>query len=107
MMAIPDVIKNNFHTLEKAFKQEDIALLECRDRNTGEPAYAICAINLIRQSGREPEIEMVPFGLMFSCDPYEILIPASDPEFDDLTKKKKMRAAGRGRRRRQESRPQD
>jgi hypothetical protein len=31
-MAIPDAIKNNFHTLEKAFKQEDIALLECRDR---------------------------------------------------------------------------
>src|SRR5215470_16533730 len=79
-MAIPDAIKNNFHTLEKVFKQEDIALLECRDRNTGEPVYAICAINLIRQSGREPEIEMVPFGLMFSCDPYEMLIPASDNE---------------------------
>jgi hypothetical protein len=41
------------HTLEKAFKQEDIALLECRGRNTGEPAYAICAINLIRQCGPE------------------------------------------------------
>jgi uncharacterized protein DUF6117 len=104
-MAIPDAIKNNFHTLEKAFKQEDIALLECRDRNTGEPAYAICAINLIRQSGREPEIEMVPFGLMFSCDPYEMLIPASDPEFDNLTKK--MKAGGSRRRRKRESRSQD
>ena len=104
-MAIPDAIKNNFHTLEKAFKQEDIVLLECRDRNTGEPAYAICAINLIRQSGREPEIEMVPFGLMFNSDPYETLIPASDPEFDGLVKKEKMKAAGGARRRRRKTRP--
>ena len=104
MLAIPDAIKNNFHTLEKAFKQEDIALLECRDRNTGEPAYAICAINLIRQAGREPEIEMVPFGLMFSCDPYEMLIPASDPEFDDGANEKKMKAGGNARRRRRERR---
>jgi Family of unknown function (DUF6117) len=103
-MAIPDAVKNNFHTLEKAFKQENIALLECRDRNTGESAYAICAINLIRQSGREPEIEMVPFGLMFSCDPYEMLIPASDPEFDDGANEKKMKAGGNARRRRRERR---
>jgi len=106
-MAIPAAIKNNFHTLEQAFRNGDIALLECRNRNDGEPAYAICAVNFIGHADAEPEIEMVPFGLMFSNDPYETLIPASDPEFDDLTKKKKMRAAGRGRRRRQESRPQD
>jgi len=86
-MAIPDPIKTNFHTLGKAFDKGDIALLECRDRNTGEPAYAICAINILRQAGREPEIEMVPFGLMFNSDPYEILIPASDSEFDALVKK--------------------
>jgi Family of unknown function (DUF6117) len=106
-MAIPDAIKNNFHTLEQAFRNGDIALLECRNSIDGEPAYAICAVNFIRHADTEPEIEMVPFGLMFSCDPYEMLIPASDPEFDDLTKKKKMKAAGRGRRRRRESRPQD
>jgi Family of unknown function (DUF6117) len=106
-MAIPDAIKTNFHTLVKALKQEDIALLECRDRNTGEHAYAIYAVNLIRQAGAEPEIEMVPFGLMFSHDPYEMLIPASDPEFDDLTKEEKMKAGGRSRRRKRESRSQD
>ena len=81
-MAIPDPIKTNFHTLGKAFEKGDIALIECRERNTGEPAYAICAINVLRQANCEPEIEMVPFGLMFKSDPYEMLIPASDPEFD-------------------------
>jgi Family of unknown function (DUF6117) len=106
-MAIPDPIKTNFHTLEKAFKNGDIALLECRDRNTGEPAYAICAINILRRAAREPEIEMVPLGLMFSSDPYEVLIPASVSEFDALVKKEKMRAAGSKRRRKRESRPQD
>ena len=86
-MAIPDPIKTNFHTLGKALEKGDIALLECRDRNTGEPAYAICAINILRQADQEPEIEMVPFGLMFNSDPYEMLIPASDSEFDALVKK--------------------
>jgi hypothetical protein len=92
--------------LDKAFRNGDIALLECRNRADGEPAYAICAINLTRQSDREPEIEMVPLGLMFNNDPYETLIPASDPEFDDLTKKKKIKAGGKSRRRRRETRPQ-
>jgi hypothetical protein len=98
-MAIPDAIRTNFHTLEKAFKNGDIALLECRNRDGGEPAYAICAINIRREADCEPEIEMVPLGLMFKSDPYEMLIPASDPEFDDLTKKEKMEAAGSKRRR--------
>jgi uncharacterized protein DUF6117 len=88
-MAIPDAIKTNFNSLEKAFRNGDIALLECRRRSTGEPAYAICAINIHRQAACEPEIEMVPLGLMFNDDPYEMLIPASDPEFDDLTKKRR------------------
>jgi hypothetical protein len=105
-MAIPDAVKANFHTLEKAFRNGDIALLECRNRADGKPAYAICAVNFIRQSDAEPEIEMVPCGLMFSSDPYEMLIPASDPEFDDLTKKKKIKAGGKSRRRKRETRPQ-
>jgi Family of unknown function (DUF6117) len=104
-MAIPDAIKNNFHTLEQAFRNGDIALLECQNSANGEPAYAICAVNFIRHVDAEPEIEMVPFGLMFSSDPYEALIPASDPEFDNLTKK--MRAGGSRRRRKRESRSQD
>jgi hypothetical protein len=105
-MAIPDAIKNNFNTLEKAFRNGDIALLECLNGANGEPAYAICAVNVIRQANSEPEIEMVPLGLMFSSDPYETLIPASDPEFDDLTDKKKMKAGGKRRRRGRENRPQ-
>jgi hypothetical protein len=88
-MAIPEAIKTNFNSLEKAFRNGDIALLECRKRSTGEPAYAICAINLHRRADRELEIEMVPLGLMFDTDPYEMLITASDPEFDDLTKKRR------------------
>ena len=88
-MAIPAAIKNNFHTLEQAFRNGDIALLECRNSANGEPVYAICAVNLIRQPGAEPEMEMVPIGLMFSSDPYETLIPASDPEFDDVPMKRK------------------
>jgi len=106
-MAIPDAIKNNFHTLEQAFRNGDIALLECRNSADGEPAYAICAVNFIRHADVEPEIEMVPFGLMFSSDPYETLVPASEPEFDDGANKKKMKAGGSKRRQNRETRPQD
>ena len=105
-MAIPAAIKNNFHTLEQAFRNGDIALLECRNSANGEPVYAICAVNLIRQLGAEPEMEMVPIGVMLGSDPYETLIPASDPEFDDLTKEKKMKAGGKSRRRKRENRQQ-
>src|SRR5262245_62308210 len=105
-MGIPDPIKTNFHTLGQAFEKGDIALLECRDRNTGEPAYAICAINICGEADCEPEIEMVPFGLMFKSDPYEMLIPASDPEFDDGADKKKMKAGGKKWRQGRENRPQ-
>jgi uncharacterized protein DUF6117 len=76
-MAIPDAIKTNFRTLAKAFENGDVALLEC-SRTDGGSTYAICAINLYRQTDREPEIEMVPLGLMFNDDPYEMLVPASD-----------------------------
>jgi len=58
-MAIPKAIKNNFHALEQAFRNGDIALLECRNSANGEPAYAICAVNFIRHVDAEPEIEMV------------------------------------------------
>jgi hypothetical protein len=88
-MAIPDAIKTNFNTLEKAFMNGDIALLECRDRSNGEPTYAICAINLNQLADREPEMELVPMGLMFNGDPYEMLIPATDPEFNDLLNTRK------------------
>jgi hypothetical protein len=97
-----DVYQATINCAQSRFK-----LLECRDRNTGESAYAICAINILRRAVREPEIEMVPLGLMFSSDPYEALIPASVSEFDALVKKEKMRAAGSKRRRRRGSRPQD
>jgi hypothetical protein len=86
-MAIPEGIKTNFQTLIKAFENGDIALLECLNRESGEPAFAICAVNRHSKSSGKPEFEMVPFGLMFNGDPYQILIPPGDPQFDERLKK--------------------
>jgi uncharacterized protein DUF6117 len=104
-MAIPDAIKTNFHTLAKAFENGDVALLECTSRTDGGPAYAICAINLYRQSDREPEIEMVPLGLMFNDDPYEMLVPSSDLNSMISHEVKKINAGGSRQRRRRETCP--
>lgn len=81
-MAIPEGIKTNFSSLTSAFEAGDVALLECLDRESGKPAFVICAVNHNSKSSGEPEFEMVPFGLMFNDDPYRLLIPPGDPEFD-------------------------
>lgn len=62
--------KANFESLQRAFQQEDAALVECTDAETGKPAYVICAVNYI-----DGEYELVPFARMFDGNPYEGLIP--------------------------------
>ncbi|SRR6266508_649753 len=94
-MAIPNAIKRNFRTLGKAFDAGDIVLLECRDRDNGEPVYVLCAVNVPRRTDHQQEFVMVPLGLMFHNNPYESLIPAGDPEFDQSDRKiHKLKAPG-------------
>jgi hypothetical protein len=81
-MAIPKGIKTNFGTLTSAFEAGNVALLECLERESGRMAFVICAVNHQTKPSGEPEFEMVPFGLMFDDDPYKLLIPPGDPEFD-------------------------
>jgi len=63
--------RQNFETLQTAFINGDVALMECQSRVTGEPVAVICAVN------RQPEgdFEFVPFGLMIDGNPYEMLNP--------------------------------
>lgn len=65
-MAIPKPFRDNFNTMLKAAKNNDLALMECTDAKTGEPRYVICAV------GRDGEgYVMTPFGHLCNGNPFE------------------------------------
>jgi len=73
--------KANFETLQKAFSQGDVCLLECIDKSTGQLVPVVCAI---QPSGdAEKPIEFVPFAKMFLGNPYEEVDPPDDGSDSD------------------------
>lgn len=67
---IPDGYKTNFQTLSTAFEEGAACLLQCRDAQTGEPVYAICAVNRVKD-----DFEFIPFARLFDGNPFEQLVP--------------------------------
>lgn len=62
--------KKNFETLQRAFKNGDVCLMECTDAKTGDYRAVICA------AYREgDEIVTVPFAQLFDGNPYEMVNP--------------------------------
>lgn len=64
----------NFATLQSAFQNGDVALLECQLKSTGESVAVIVSVN---RDGEE--FGFVPFAMMFNGNPYEMLNP-HDPD---------------------------
>lgn len=65
--------KENFETLRRAFKNDDVCLLDCTDKDTGAHVAVICTI---RQVGEE--VEFTPFARFFNGNPFDMLIPPMD-----------------------------
>lgn len=74
-MTIVQDHKANFETLQNAFENGDVALIECQDRKTGEVLAVICAAQYDGE-----EILFTPFCSFFNGNPYEILSPFMGPE---------------------------
>jgi hypothetical protein len=72
-MSLTPGYKRNFETLQDAFANGDVALMECQQRTTNESVAVICAANRL-PSG---EIEFVPFATLFNGNPYEMVNPPS------------------------------
>jgi 3-polyprenyl-4-hydroxybenzoate decarboxylase len=70
-MALPIGQKQNFETLQEAFANGDVALMECQLASNGEPVAVICAANRLPDG----QIEFVPFASLFSGNPYEAVNP--------------------------------
>ena len=70
-MALLPGYKANFETLQRAFQNGDVALMECELAATGEPVAVVCAAN--RQD--DGSVEFAPFAMLFDGNPYEMLNP--------------------------------
>jgi len=65
----------NLDTIKRAARDGNLALVECRFRATGETVAAVCAVGGDGMGGAE----IVPFAVMLSGNPYELLDPP-DPD---------------------------
>lgn len=78
-MALSEYQRKNFETLQRAFANDDVALMECRVRETGEIVPVVCAV------GRDEEGNylLTPLAEMPISDPYErYQPPAPDGGFE-------------------------
>jgi len=71
-MPISKGYKQNFSILRDAAKCNDLALVECTDKATGNKVYVVCAVNY-----DGVEYEMVPIAKMFDGNPYDEVEPPS------------------------------
>ena len=70
-MALNDSARQNFTTMQNAFANGDVALVECIDKATGNTVPVMCAV----QYHDNDEVEMVPLAKMFAGNPYDELGP--------------------------------
>ena len=70
--------QDNFDTLNEAFKNGDVCLMDCIEKDTWEHVAVICAMTIDHKT---KEYVMVPFARFFNGNPYEMLINPSDPKY--------------------------
>lgn len=59
--------ETNFKTMQKAFTNKDVCIMECMDRQTGKPVIAVCA----SYKDKDGMFVTVPLAKMFDGNPYE------------------------------------
>ena len=70
-MALSSGDRTNFDTLQQAFQNGDVALMECQLVATGKPVAVVCAAN----RHDDGSVDFAPFAMMFPGNPYELLNP--------------------------------
>ena len=68
---LSEVDRTNFDTLQRASRRGDVLLMECHNAATGQPVPVLCAVN----PGKDNSVELVPFAMLLTGNPYEQLSP--------------------------------
>jgi hypothetical protein len=63
----------NFDTLQRAFADGQVVLLDCIEKSTNEHVAVICAI-----STEGEQVTVTPFAKFFNGNPFELLIPPTE-----------------------------
>jgi hypothetical protein len=75
---IPDYIRKNFNTLDRAFKNGDACLMEVLDE-AGNARYLICIHQSDKKAKDGKTEELKPFARLFEYteddDPYKLFTP--------------------------------
>lgn len=66
----------NFETLKKAFLAGNVCIMDCVEKDTKEHVAAICAM-----TWDGAEYNFTPFAKFFNYNPYDNLIPPTDPTY--------------------------
>jgi len=70
--------RSNFDTLRQAAFNNDLVLMDCRHRDTGEPIAVLCAANRLPRG----EIGFVPLAMLFNDNPFDFLLPPMESDND-------------------------
>lgn len=70
-MSLGTHYKANFNTMLLAAENKDLALLDCRDKETGKQVHVVCAI----YRDNEGQFNMVPLAKLFDGNPYDEVDP--------------------------------
>lgn len=69
-MALRPADVTNFETLQRAFEDGNVALMEVQDSETGEYRACICAVE-----DQGEEVEFKPFAVLCWDNPYDLWTP--------------------------------
>lgn len=78
-MALKEADIKNFETMQRAFRDGVLALVECKDKETGEYRAVICAIVQAPNGDAVP----TPFTHMCTGNPYEMYTDPIQENEDD------------------------
>jgi hypothetical protein len=65
----------NFDTLQRAFADGAVCLMDCIEKSTGEHVAVICAV-----SPQEGKFAFTPFAKFFNGNPYDLFIPPTEED---------------------------
>lgn len=67
---VVDAHRENFETLRDAFRNGDVCLADCTEKDTGKHVAVICAVVFDGTN-----YNLTPFAKFFDGNPYEIVEP--------------------------------